>query len=426
MGVFHRLFVTVGSQAVPMLRPVLALSLLLSFTLLLSACGAMDYVPWPASGGGGRPASMRRPAPGRQTPAVATAPAPREALGPAVFSALRGQDAERMAQRLSPASQSLESFADLNTALRHSLEHAARMPQRQPALVRPGGSLSWGQFRQTLEELLTVLPRLDAEPALLSERFVWYELSPQPLLTGYYAPEMEASPVRTAGFEYPLYAPPADLKRAGGQAYERRRVDIDGALAGRGLELAWLSNPADPFLLQTEGGGVLRYPDGSRRGVHFAATNGLDFKGLGAILLERGALPKERLARESIRQWCAENPKRAQELMADNPSYVFFRYTSAVGEGSLGKPLTPLVSLATDPSLLPLGAVLALDVPVPTAYGSLRGLALAQDTGADIRGLRLDLFLGSGERAERMESGLRAPASLYLLVSKSALRAKAN
>jgi len=49
---------------------------------------------------------------------------------------------------------------------------------------------------------------------------------------------------------------------------------------------------------------------------------------------------------------------------------------------------------------------------------------LAQDSGADIRGLRLDLYLGSGERAERLEAGLRTPATLHLLVSKSALRAR--
>jgi membrane-bound lytic murein transglycosylase len=72
--------------------------------------------------------------------------------------------------------------------------------------------------------------------------------------------------------------------------------------------------------------------------------------------------------------------------------------------------------------------VVALEAPLPSAApsGSLRGLVLAQDTGADIRGLRLDLYLGSGERAERLEASLRTPAALHLLVSKSALRAKVN
>ncbi|OGR34450.1 MAG: hypothetical protein A2051_00795 [Desulfovibrionales bacterium GWA2_65_9] len=347
------------------------------------------------------------------------------APAPAGFSALRGSESLLLAGQLSPASQSLRSFADLAGPLRHSLGHLSRMSPGAPALVQPGGSLTWGQLRQSAQELLSVLPDLDANPGLLSERFIWYELAPSPLLTGYYSPEMEASLERQPGYDYPLYAPPPDMAARPG-AYDRRAVDLDRALAGRGLELAWLKNPADAFLMQTEGGGSLRLPDGSVRGVHFAAANGLPFKGLGQILLDAGALPKERLNREAIRSWCAANPARALELMAENASYVFFRFTAAASEGSLGKPLTPLVSLATDPSLLPLGAVAVLSAPLSAQGGaeSLRGLVLAQDSGADIRGLRLDLYLGSGERAERLEATMRTPATLYLLVSKSALRAR--
>ncbi len=400
-----------------------ALAAALVFVLL--GCGVGDYVPWPSSSGGGRPAPARRPS-------VSAPSAPPEyhlSPAPAGFSALRGSEATLLAERLSPASQSLRSFAELAEPLRYSLGHLARMPQAEPALVRPGGSLTWGMLRRSAQELLSVLPDLDANPGLLSERFVWYELAPSPLLTGYYSPEMEASLERQPGYDHPLYAPPPDIAARPG-AYDRRAVDLGRVLGGRGLELAWLKNPADAFLMQTEGGGSLRLPDGSVRGVHFAAANGLPFKGLGQILLDAGALPKERLNREAIRSWCAANPARALELMAENASYVFFRFTAAASEGSLGKPLTPLVSLATDPSLLPLGAVAVLSAPLPvssTGQGgaeSLRGLVLAQDSGADIRGLRLDLYLGSGERAERLEAALRTPATLYLLVSKSALRAR--
>ncbi|MBA4356454.1 MAG: transglycosylase [Desulfovibrio sp.] len=397
----------------------MALSAVLIFVLL--GCGVGDYVPWPGSPPGGRPAPARR----ARLPAPALPAEGRISTVPADFNVLRDSEAALLSRRLSPASQSLGSFAELAGPLRHSLEHLSRMPQQAPALVRPGGSLSWGQLRLSAEELLSLLPGLDANPGLLAERFVWYELAPRPLLTGYYAPEMQASPVRAPGFEYPLYAPPPDIAARPG-AYERRAVDQGGALAGRGLELAWLANPADVFLLQTEGGGSLRFPDGAVRGVHFAGSNGLPFKGLGQILLDAGALPRERLKREDIRAWCAANPSRALEFMAENRSYVFFRYSAAVGEGALGKPLTPLVSLATDPSLLPLGAVAVLDAPLPAqgAPEPLRGLVLAQDSGADIQGLRLDLYLGSGARAERLEAGLRTPATLHLLVSKSALRGR--
>lgn len=392
-----------------------------AIVLVLAGCGIGDYVPWPGSTGGGRPAPARRPS----IPAPSSPPEYRLSPAPAEWSALRGAEAALLAGRLSASSQSLASFADLDAPLRHSLEYLSRMNAGAPALVQPGGSLSYGQLRQSVEELRALLPRLDAEPGLLSERFVWYELAPDPLLTGYYSPVMEASLERQPGYEYPLYAPPTDLAARQGE-YSRRAVDSGRVLQGRGLELAWLRNPADVFLLQTEGGGALRLPDGSLRGVHFAGTNGLPFKGLGKILLDAGALPKERLNREDIRAWCAANPARALELMAENRSYIFFRFTTAASEGSLGKPLTPLVSLATDPSLLPLGAVAVLQAPLSAkdGAGALRGIVLAQDVGADMRGARIDLYLGSGERAERLEANLRTHATLHLLVSKSALRAR--
>lgn len=408
--------------------PLLAAGLALALVFVLLGCGVGDYVPWPgslSSGGGGRPAPARRPS----IPAPSSPPEYRLSQAPAAFNSLRGSESRLLAGQLSPASQSLSSFADLAGPLRHSLEHLSRMPQGEPALVQPGGSLSWGQLRQTAEELRAMLPRLDQNPGLLSERFVWYELAPDPLLTGYYSPEMEASLVRAPGYDYPLYAPPPDIAARPG-TYDRRAVDLGRALEGRGLELAWLKNPADTFLMQTEGGGSLRLPDGSVRGVHFAAANGLPFKGLGKILLDAKALPKERLNRADIRAWCAANPARALELMTESRSYVFFRFTIAASEGSLGKPLTPLVSLATDPSLLPLGAVAVLQAPlsgplsVRDGPDSLRGIVLAQDAGADIQGSRLDLYLGSGERAERLEATMRTPATLHLLVSKNALRAR--
>lgn len=451
-----------GAGPMRAMRRGRSLALLALLALAAAGCSLLDYAPpWPSSGGGGRPAPPRRyrvqPPPSSLPSEQPTAPEEEQSQevrqGPAAYSPLRGADALRLAQRLSPASQSLGSFADLDGPLRQSLAHLTRQPQGGAAFTQEGGRLTWGQLRASAEELLALLPALDANPGLLAERFVWYELAPEPLVTGYFAPEVPASLTRQPGFETPLYARPQDLRQATPdelrqgrpKAYrlengailpyhDRRAIDQDGVLAGRGLELAWVQGPLDAFILQTEGAGVLVLPDGSRRAVQFAAGNGHDFKGLGQLLLASGALTRERLDRASIRAWCEANPDRARELMAGNRSYVFFELRQGADAGtSLGaleKPLTPLVSLATDPSLLPLGAVAALDLPLPGPSGpsggpatTLRGLVLAQDTGADIRGARLDLFLGGGERAQRLEAGLRTHAGLHLLISKNALRA---
>jgi len=423
---------------------------------VLCGCTMLDYLPRSSPG---RPApEVRR----QRTATAARVPvyrAPELAAEPEIpgvdevregdsaFRACTGAEARALAQRLDPASQSLTSYAALAAPLRDSLTYLARRKQDAPALVQPAGSLTWGQLFETADELYNLLPQLDANPDLLAERFVWYELAPNPMLTGYYTPEVPASLTRQPGFETPLYAVPPDLRqaseeeqrqgrpkayRAGGGAilpYHDRKAIDEGALSGQGLEIAWVKSPLDAFWLQTEGAGTLRLPDGSQRTVQFAAANGYEFQGVGQLLLGAGALTREQLQRESIRAWCEANPERARELMAQNRSFVFFELRQGLGVGAMEKPLTALVSLATDPSLLPLGTVAALDVPLPEQGGGipvrLRGLVLAQDTGTAIRGHRLDLYLGAGETAERLESGLRASAGLHLLVSKNALRAKA-
>ena len=455
-----------------LLRAALAAVLLGALLGLLGGCALLDYLPRSSPG---RPADQVRrerartgtaAQPRQQTaarpagdaqpqaqPQVIVEPQPQvvarplDEEGDADFRPRRSHEALALAHGLQPSSQSLASFADLAEPLRHSLGFLAKKQPDAPALVQPGGSLTWGQLAATAQELYDLLPELDADPGLLARRFVWYELSSSPLVTGYYSPELEARLTRQPGFETPLYGLPGDLRkatpqellqgrpkvyRASGGAiqpyYDRQAIDVEGALQGQGLEIAWVQSPMDAFVLQTEGAGTLLLPGGERRSVQFRSGNGHEFQGLGQLLLANGALPRERLSRQSIRAWCQENPARAQEIMAQNRSYIFFDLRSGPNLGAMEKPLTALVSLATDPSLLPLGAVAVLDLGLPGQNGgspvAFHGLVLAQDTGSDIRGHRLDLYLGGGERAERLEAGLRSSAGLHLLVSKNALRSK--
>jgi membrane-bound lytic murein transglycosylase A len=427
------------------------------FILNLCGCALLDYLPRDTRG---RPADeVRRnranaqarpivPTAAERIPEQETTAVGDEVVrgGASAFSASPNSEAMSLALRLDPASQSLTSYTALAEPLRVSLAFLARQNKDVPALVQPTGSLTWGQLFETAEELDNLLPQLDANPGLLAERFVWYELAPSPLLTGYYSPEVQASLTRQPGFETPLYAKPPDLRqatdeeqrqgkpkvyRASGGAiqpyYDREEID-KGALSGQGLEIAWVKSPLDAFWLQTEGAGILVLPDGSKRTAQFAASNGFEFQGLGQLLVATGTLPRERLGRDSLRAWCEANPEQAREVMSKNRSFVFFELRQGVSVGAMEKPLTALISLATDPSLLPLGSVAALEVSLPGQSGgipvSLRGLVLAQDTGSAIRGHRLDLYLGSGDQAERLESGLRVSAGLHLLVSKNALRAK--
>lgn len=114
--------------------------------------------------------------------------------------------------------------------------------------------------------------------------------------------------------------------------------------------------------------------------------------------------------------------------MAENRSYVFFRLQDSPPEGTIGKPLTPMVSLATDRELLPLGSLLAFEAEIPqTENGkpvgkrTVAGIGLAQDTGTAIRGSRLDYYIGEGNQVEPIANNIMTEATVYLLISKEAL-----
>lgn len=340
-------------------------------------------------------------------------------------------------------SQGLESWTALEGPVQRSLEYALNMEQDQPALVRPGMSLTWAQVVRSLEEFLDLLPHLDQYPELLARRFVWFGMRKKPLMTGYYTPEIEASLTRRPGYEFPIYGVPEDLRFGPVRGrnkfyrvergrvlpyYDRGDVDVRGVLTNRGLEIAWAKDPIDVFYMQVEGCGRLRLPDGTTRNVLYGAKNGHGFRSLGRVLHSKGFLPRGQLSKEHVRQYFAKHPEQMFELMAENRSYVFFRLEDSPPEGTIGKPLTPMVSLATDRKLLPLGSLLAFEAEIPEAENGkpvgrrrIRGIGLAQDTGTAIRGTRLDYYIGEGNEVEPVANNIMTEATVYLLISKEAL-----
>ncbi len=340
-------------------------------------------------------------------------------------------------------SQGLTSWTELEDPVQRSLEYALNRPQDELALKRPGMSLTWGQVVQSLGDFLDLLPVLDRYPEMLANRFVWYGLNKKPLMTGYYTPEIKASLTRQPGYEFPIYGVPKDLRYGNVRGrkqfyriekgrvlpyYERGDMDVRHVLAGRGLEIAWAKDPIDVFYMQVEGAGRLRLPDGTRRNVLYGAKNGYGFRSLGRILYTKGLLPKDKLSKKHVRQYFLKHPERMFELMAENRSYVFFRLDDAPPEGTIGKPLTPMVSLATDRKFLPLGSLLAFEAEIPKTENGrpvgkrkVAGIGLAQDTGTAIRGPRLDYYIGEGNEVEPVANNIMTEATVYLLISKEAL-----
>ena len=274
-------------------------------------------------------------------------------------------------------------------------------------------------------------------------------------VTGFYEPEVEASPVRTDRFPVPLLSRPADLVEiedrdrpagmdpyfafarrtpSGLEEYFDRRAIESGALAGYGLELAWLADRVDAFFVHVQGAARLRMTDGTLGRVTYHAKSGQRFSGPGRILADLGEIAPEQVTMQSIRAWFRRNPGRVDEILQQNRSYIFFR-EAAVDDPALGPvaaakvPLTAGRSLAVDRLLHTFATPFYIDAPTLHAFEArpFRRLMIAQDTGSAITGpARGDLFAGSGEAAGEIAGVVRHAAEFYALVPKDLLREKAG
>lgn len=265
------------------------------------------------------------------------------------------------------------------------------------------------------------------------------------LFTGYYEPEIKGSRSPGAGYKVSLFSRPGDLvavepgtfsgenatlkagrKLPSGEIvpyFDRNEID-HGALAGKRLELIWLADPIDAFFLHIQGSGRIRLPDGRVARVSYAGQNGRTYVPIGRVLVERGEMTLDQVSMQSIRDWLKSHPKEASALMAQNPSYVFFREIIGVTAdqgppGTLGAAMTPGRSLAVDRTVIPLGAPVWLDTTDPLDGSKLQRLMLAQDTGGAIRGtIRADIFWGWGAEAEERAGRMRQQGRYYVLLPK--------
>lgn len=281
-----------------------------------------------------------------------------------------------------------------------------------------------------------------AAAAFFQSAFDWVRVGDgKAFATGYFEPEIAASPVQAPGYTVPIYVSPPDLTRCTlptGQTGRGRidengqcvlyftRAEIEnGALSGKGLELAWAADPVDLFFLQIQGSGRLRYPDGTIVRIGYANQNGRDYVAVGRLLRERGILPPGGANMESIVAWMHANPDQARTLMQEDLSYIFFRVLNGPGPlGALGIPVTPQASVASDPNFIPLGAPVFLSLDRREASG----IWVAQDTGGAIKGAnRVDTFWGAGAAAKQIAGGMSAKGTALVLIPKgSAARAIAQ
>ena len=289
--------------------------------------------------------------------------------------------------------------------------------------------------------------------------FVGSEDETKGFVTGYYEPEVKASISKTDDYVYPLYRRPVDLididdnnrpesldpyfafarQIAGADHldaeiktyYDRREID-QGALAGRNLEIAYLQNKADAFFIHVQGSARLKFSDGEVKRVSYAAKSGHPFSAIGKILADRGEIPLADVTMQSIRAWLKNNPDRADELLWNNQSYIFFREMAVNNpvDGPIGAAKVPLTegrSMAVDRLLHTFGTPFYVSSDALTAIDDqpFHRLMIAQDTGSAIIGAaRGDLFAGSGDDAGEIAGIIKHAADFYALIPRELIEAR--
>lgn len=337
-----------------------------------------------------------------------------------------------------------DRHAEAIPALRAACAAVAPLPADRMLGGNEATGVTKAQLAPACAELATLPPGDAAAREFLERRFRPVMLG-EGTLTGYFEPELRGSLARGPTFATPLHARPPELveadlgthipdlrgRRIAGRVEGGRllpfadRAAIErGALAGRGLELVFVDDPADAFFLQVQGSGRVRLAEGGVLRLGYAGWNGHPYVAIGRFLVEDGTLAREQVSMQAIRAWMrAAGPEAAAALMRRNPSYVFFRRLDLPPEqgpvGTLGAPLVPMRSVAVDRTQVPLGLPVWVAGRDPLSGGPLRRLTVAMDTGGAIRGAaRADLFTGWGEEAAERAGRMRDPAELVVLLPR--------
>lgn len=259
------------------------------------------------------------------------------------------------------------------------------------------------------------------------------------LFTGYYSPEFRASRYQSDRFNTPLYRRPANLEtdpRDGTPlgrrlpdgtivSYPTRRtIERTGMLEG--TELVWVEDPLSAYIVHVNGSAKLRMDDGTINYIGYAGKTDRPYTGLGHSMVDSGVLRADELSLPAIRRAWRNDPDTVEDLIHRNENYVFFQEYDGGNwpAGSLGVPVTPERSLATDKTIFPRGGVVLVDTDAVTLSRGARPFVqfmVDQDTGGAINAPgRADIFMGIGPTAEILAGGQYAEGRLYYLFLKPA------
>jgi membrane-bound lytic murein transglycosylase A len=309
----------------------------------------------------------------------------------------------------------------------------------------PIAGITRDRIAKSLQRFHELLRSTQTAPELqtaIAKEFVFYQsigedAQGKVLFTAYYEPLYLASRTPTKQFPYPVYRQPVDLTTW--TLPHPTRLELEGAdgLKGesgrlKGLELFWLRDRLEPYMIQIEGSARLQLTDGTQTSIGYMGNTAYTYKSLGRELIKDGKLPAKGVTMPIILNYFHKHPQELNIYIPRDPSFVFFQENyGAPAEGSLQQPLTAERSIATDKSLMPPGALALIRTAIPfinktdqIKYRTVSRYVLDQDTGGAIKGPgRVDYFLGTGKLAgDRAGVTVSYGQLFYLLLKPTADR----
>jgi membrane-bound lytic murein transglycosylase A len=348
------------------------------------------------------------------------------------------------------------SFKDAAAAVRQSLEYFKKLPADM-FIYFGQESVTAFDMAVTLQNFLLIIENdslsYDQKVEQIKKNFVPYQSvgsdgRGKVLFTGYYEPKISCRLKEDDSFRYPLYRRPDDIIEVDLTLFDnglpqnkilgrlennkvvpyfsREEIDQKKVLSGKNLEILWCSDIVDIYVLQVQGSGKVDMGDGTFLSVLYNGQNGKPYKSIGRYLIDSGVMRRENMSMQAIREYLHAHPDELRIILGQNPSYVFFRIDTGPSLGSIGVPLTPGRSIATDSKLLPKGALGFMISKKPVVEnGTIKSwvpftrFVLNQDTGGAIKGPgRVDLFWGQGHEAELGAGYMKNEGELYFLLRK--------
>ena len=317
--------------------------------------------------------------------------------------------------------------------------HAARYLLKNPPTTRPGSARAEDLLAIGKQALLLGETLDQTQARCFFETYFHPEaVADEGLLTGYFEPIFEGRLERDNCFRFPLHKRPDDLvplseaealkagftaetsfarKSAHSYQFHYSRAEVmAGALDDRHLELVWLKDPFEAYIIHIQGSATIDLGQGRRLPIVFDGKSGHPYRSLGKLLIEQGVFSAETITMDGLIAHLKSLGADGCRFLGENPSYIYFKAVEdkavedeAPEAGDFGPraaarvPLIPMRSIAVDRHLHTFGLPFWLETTLPDASGEdkpFKQMVFAHDTGSAIKGAaRGDLFVGTGTEA---------------------------